>query len=394
MGLTTALAIAGTAAGLYSSSQQTKAASNAAMGQNRATDQSVALQREATDRAIGTLSPYSQRGNRANAFMDAFLYGDGSYAEDPIVTSASPTSSQSLDQILQEQNPGAWSVWRGWEAKLKPSSYTKGHRAQFGDFAGYLRATDPNAIQRAEQSLQTKAAEAKANETKVTRSEAQGAYEASPWAKMATDYEEKVNPLVDQYETDMWNPLGGKGRSYEDSKWSDMSERATKNANDEFLNIAGASGSALSGRTARGLQENRANIDDAFYTDYVNANQGTTGKVFSARDGALTDVTNKKAGAFTNFWNSLTGQSDTGYSADKGIVSAGQDFASVAGQGLVDQAQVSGQAGMNAAANSADMLNNGMSWAGWLYGQKKPVGGASSKNNRVVDPTSIRVLPR
>ena len=366
MGLTTALAIAGTAAGLYSSSQQTKAANNAAMGQNRATDQSIQLQREATDRAISTLSPYSQRGNRANAFMDAFLYGDGSYAEDPIVTSASPTSSQSLDQILQEQNPGAWSIWRGWESKLKPSSYTKGHRAQFGDFAGYLRATDPNAIQRAEQSLQTKAAEAKANETKVTRTDAQGAYDQSPWAREAKDYETAI--------------FGEDGvTSFDNSPWKGMTERATTRANDEFMNYAGASGSALSGRTARGLQENAANIEDAFFDDY---------------SGAVGDVTNMNTGSFSNFWNALNGQSSQGFSADTGIVSAGQNFANIAGQGLINQANVSGQAQMNAAGNAADSLNNGLSWAGWLYGKKNPVGGIGGGNNRVVDPSSIRVLPR
>lgn len=394
MGLTTALAIAGTAAGVYSSKQQSKAANNAAMGQNRATEQSVALQREASDRAVSTLSPYAQRGKRANAYMDAFLFGDGSYAEDPLVTLASPTSSQSVEQILREQNPGAWAQWQQWESKLKPSSYTKGHRAVYGSFEGFLEKTNPAAIQKAQQVVQQQAQEAKANETQVTRADAQGAYEASPWAKMATEYEAKINPLVDQYETDMWSPLGGKGLSYEDSKWSEMSGRATEQAQSDFLNFAGASGSVLSGRTAKGLQENRANIDDAFYSDYVNTNQGTTNKVFSARDGALTDVTNKKAGAFTNFWDALGGQSDTGYSAETGIVSAGQNFANVAGQGLTNNAQVAGQAGMNTAANSADALNNGLSWAGWLYGKKNPVGSTGGGNNRVVDPSSIRVLPR
>ena len=368
MGLTTALAIAGTAAGLYSSSQQTKAANNAAMGQNRATDQSIQLQREATDRAISTLSPYSQRGNRTNAFMDAFLYGGGSYSPTPTsTTSASgPAGTNSLEAILRQQNPDAAALWDKWESKLKPGSFTKGHRAQYGDFAGFLQKTNPAAIDQAKSALQAKADEAKANETQVTRTDAQTAYDQSPWAREAKDYETAI--------------FGEDGvTSFENSPWKAMTDRATTRANDEFMNYAGADGSALSGRTARGLQENAANIEDAFFDDY---------------SGAVGDVTNMNTGSFSNFWNALNGQSSQGFSADTGIVSAGQNFANAAGQGLINQAQVSGQAQMNAAGNSADALNNGLSWAGWLYGKKNPVGGIGGGNNRVVDPSSIRVLPR
>lgn len=366
MGLTTALAIAGTAAGLYSSSQQTRAANNAAMGQNRATDQSIELQREATDRAISTLSPYSQRGNRANAFMDAFLYGDGSYGAAPASSASGPAGTNSLEAILRQQNPGLAAAWDKWEANLKPGSYTKGHRAQYGSFEGYVQKVNPAAIDAAKTAMQQKTEAAKAAETKVTRGTAQKAYDQSPWAREAKDYETAI--------------FGEDGvTSFENSPWKGMTERATTRANDEFMNYAGADGSALSGRTARGLQENAANIEDAFFDDY---------------SGAVAGVSNRNSGAFTNFWNALGGQASTGYSADTGIASAGQNFAQTAGNALVDQAQVSGQAGMNAADSAADALNNGLSWAGWLYGKKNPVGGTSGGNNRVVDPSSIRVLPR
>lgn len=364
MGIETVLAIAGTAAGVAGSAMTADATKDVAAGSAAASQQSIALQKEATQRAYDVLTPYSQRGNRANAYMDAFLYGDGDVSGGtltgtPTASAAQTTSGITLESILREQHPTAAAQWDKWEANLKPSSYTKGHRAVYGDFEGFVRKGDPTAIQRAQTTLNERKAEAvKASqpaqatggEEKGAREVAQDAYEQSPWAREAKDYETAI--------------FGKDGvTSFDNSPWKGMTDRATERAQGEFMNDAGANGMALSGRTARGLQENAANINDAFFKDY---------------SGAVGDVTNMNTGSFSNFWNALAGQSNTGYSADTGIVSAGQNFANNAGASLENQAQVSGQAGISAANSNVDALNNGLSWAGWLYGKKNPVGGTSS----------------
>lgn len=61
---------------------------------------------------------------------------------------------QTLEGILREQNPDWAKSWDGWEAKLKPKSFTaKGHRGKYKNFEGFIKMDNPEAYAKGEAAL-------------------------------------------------------------------------------------------------------------------------------------------------------------------------------------------------------------------------------------------------
>ncbi len=123
--------------------------------------------------------------------------------------------------------------------------------------------------------------------------------------------------------------------AFEASPWGKIGTMEAEQARDNFIASAGAQGSALSGRTARGMAE---------------VSEEAKLRNFSGYYGAIGEVT------------------DRGYSADSGIASGGQQFANTA-------ANITMQAGNNAAdlaiakgQNQANLTNDLASWIGWGIG--------------------------
>lgn len=123
--------------------------------------------------------------------------------------------------------------------------------------------------------------------------------------------------------------------AFEASPWGKIGTMEAEQARDNFIASAGAQGSALSGRTARGMAE---------------VSEEAKLRNFGGYYGALGEVTNR------------------GYSADTGIASGGQQFANNA-------TNITMQAGNNAAdlaiakgQNQANTTNDLASWIGWGMG--------------------------
>jgi len=107
-------------------------------------------------------------------------------------------------------------------------------------------------------------------------------------------------------------------------------------ARGEFMDMAASGGSALSGRTMRGMAE--------------------VGEEAAMRN-------------FQGYMGMLGGISDQGYGASTGIASSGQTFANNASQ----LTQASGQARADGIRSSADAFTSGLAdaagWGGWAAGQ-------------------------
>lgn len=185
----------------------------------------------------------------------------------------------------------------------------------------------------------------------------------------------------------LWQPIGGEQATYAASPWQAMSDRATTKANDLFLGLAGAQGNVLSGNTARGLQENKAYIDDSFHSNYLNAyNNAATGSFnakdsaatgrynatsdavtgrynassdaatgrYNANNNAATGTYNANTDAFANWMNGLDGVSNRGFQADNTV------SGNVVGQGntLANIATGNGQAQAEGVQNASNATQN------------------------------------
>lgn len=272
--LTTALvatAAIGAGASIYSANQQSKAIKNASNVQKKAQDESIAFQQKARDEAKAVLSKYSTEGDASRARQMAFLG----------LSTPKPAAAAS---------PYAGGLGR---AGMNPMNYSTGPGNQYSPM-GFVEG-DPLAMN------VTGAPGAAANDPTKTEAETQeqawAAFEASPWGRIGTMEAEQ--------------------------------------ARDNFISAAGAQGSALSGRTARGMAE---------------VSEEAKLRNFGGYYGALGEVTNR------------------GYSADTGIASGGQQFANNA-------TNITMQAGNNAAdlaiakgQNQANLTNDLASWIGWGMG--------------------------
>lgn len=356
-------------ASLVGGALASKSAKNAA-GTAAAGDQAaLQAQREAYDNARGTLQPYVNRGNKGQAYLDALTYGSGSYADAPVYASS---PSESLDAILKEQNPQAWAQWRQWESKLKPGSYTKGHRAQFGDFAGYLKATDPGAMQRAQEALNASMAPGGDDSTYLTREDAMSNLYAQPeWQWNEQDYDTRQGMTEADY-------LARQGFTADEiAAWNDNADVAEERAVDQVFSRGGVTG--MIGQTRRGV----AQVGQDYARDraqYAAGRKRSDYDIYSGRQSSDFDTyAGGKRSAYGSYLDALSGDADRGYEAATGQSSAGQVYANNSGrmrsQGAKEQAKY--------LKGSADA---------WVSGIQGAVGYLSDAwNDRKTTPSNIKI---
>lgn len=142
---------------------------------------------------------------------------------------------------------------------------------------------------------------------------------------------------------------------YEQSPWGRLAQTTADQARDDFTSMAGAQGSTLSGRTARGMAEV--------------ANQA-------------------KLGNFNQYYTALGGVADQGFSADSGIASAGQTYANSASNVLAANANAQASGALARGQTQADGLNDLASWIGWGMGNWGNMGGSPSSTSSF-SPSSV-----
>lgn len=131
--------------------------------------------------------------------------------------------------------------------------------------------------------------------------------------------------------------------AYKETPWGRIGQMEADKAGQSFLSKAGAQGSALSGRVVRG--------------------QAELGNEAQLRN-------------FTGYYGALGGVADTGFNADTGIASGGQQFANSAANVLGANAANQGNLGMANAQAKANGVNDLARWIGWGVGAW-PQGGAA-----------------
>lgn len=313
--LTTALvasAAIGAGASIYSASQQKKAIKNAANQTAQANASAINFAREGRDYARSVLSKYSGEGdaarNRMNAFLGIKPSASGTYSGAMGSAGGMPDYSGYVDR-----DPGLSGEWAKPQIQAQfggdKSAYGQWHYSTLGQSQGFSApptsgsgggaGSDPSAV------------------PAETQEQAWAAYEASPWGKIGVMEADK--------------------------------------ARGDFLSMAGSQGGALSGRTARGLQE--------------------VGEESKLRN-------------FGSYYGALGGVADMGYSADTGIASGGQTFANTASR--IAQQGGEQQAGYSIAKGQtqADLNNDLASWIGWGMGQWPQGGGAPTTSTGVSGPGS------
>ena len=119
---------------------------------------------------------------------------------------------------------------------------------------------------------------------------------------------------------------------YQQTPWARIGTMEANRARDEYTARAGASGSALSGRTLRGTAE-------------------------VAGDAQLRN--------FNGYYGALGGFADTGFNADTGIASAGQNFASSNAQVLSANARAQSDAAIARGNTQQGMYEDLASIIGW-----------------------------
>jgi hypothetical protein len=295
-----ASAVVGSGAALYAGSQQSKAIKNAGNQQQQAQNQALQFQRESRDQARDVLSKYAIEGNAARGRQSAFLGlnqpSAGGYSG--AMGSAQPDFAAYVrnnpDLAAEFSKPQVAAQFGG-----DPAAYGRWHSQ---NFAGEGRAIPTSGMgqQGAPDPTATPA---------ETQEQAWAAFEASPWGKIGT--------------------------------------MEAENARDAFIASAGAQGSSLSGRTARGMAE---------------VSEEAKLRNFGGYYGALGDVTNR------------------GYSADTGIASGGQTFANnatnITMQGGENAANLAIAKGQNQANTAGDLA----SWIGWGMGNMGSMSGGGSSS--------------
>lgn len=280
-------AVIGGGAAVYSANQNSKAIKKASQQQAQSSSEALNYAREARDHAQTVLSKYSVEGDAARARMQSFL---------GLKPTAKPNASGFYNGAMGgprqdyaayvQSNPDLAAEWSKPEVQRQfggdQAAYGQWHSTNFAHEGRQVPMTggsDPTAV------------------PAETQEEAWAAYEATPWGRIGT------------------------------------MEAAT--AKDDFLSRAGAQGSSLAGRTARGMSE-------------------------VAEQAKLRN--------FTGYYGALGGVADTGFAADSGIASGGQQFAQIA-------ANVEANKGANAAnlaiaqgQNNANLVSDLASWVGWGIG--------------------------
>lgn len=285
-------------AAVYSGNQQAKAIKNAGNQSQQASNQALQFQQQARDQAKAVLSKYAVEGNAARGRQSAFLGLNQPSAAVAQPYSGAMGSAQPDFAAYVRNNPDLAAEFSKPQVAAQfggdPAAYGRWHSQ---NFAGEGRAVPTSGMGQPGADPTATPAE--------TQEQAWAAFEASPWGKIGTMEAEQ--------------------------------------ARDNFIASAGAQGSALSGRTARGMAE-------------------------VSEEAKLRN--------FGGYYGALGGVADRGYSADTGIASGGQTFANNA-------SNITQQAGANAAdfsmmkgQNQANTAGDLASWIGWGMGQM-PTGGTS-----------------
>jgi hypothetical protein len=339
------------AGGAFASKSSKNAAGTAAAGDQAA----LQAQQEAYDNSRGTLQPYVNRGNKGQAYLDALTYGRGTYTDAPVYGSS---PAENLDATLKQQNPGAWATWQGWESKLKPGSYTKGHRGVYGDFQGFLKATDPTALQRAQDALNAGTASGgAASGDVITRDDAlENLYVQPDWQWNEEDYTTRQGMTDADYATRQGmteaDYLARQGfTDAEIAAWMASADVAEGRAVDQMFSRGGVTG--MVGQTQRGV----AQVGQDFARDRAQYSAGRKRgdyDIYSGRKGAdygnysgrkvsdFNTYAGGKRSAYGSYLEALSGDADRGYQASTGQASAGQSYAANTGnirsQGAREQA--------------------------------------------------------
>ena len=132
--------------------------------------------------------------------------------------------------------------------------------------------------------------------------------------------------------------------AFEASPWGKIGTMEANNARDAFIASAGAQGSSLSGRTARGMAE---------------VSEEAKLRNFGGYYGALGDVTER------------------GYSADSGIASGGQTFANNATDITLQGGQNAANLAIAKGQNQGNTAGDLASWIGWGMGNMGSMSGGS-----------------
>jgi hypothetical protein len=322
MAISTATAIIGSAVlgagtSLYGASKASSASKSAAQAQTQANDQAIQFQREQRDIATQQLTPYQQRGNAAFALMAPHL-GMGGGAP-------SPANGQ---MQMPASGLGGQNIW---------SRYLQANPDVAQAAVAALRTPHMR-----NQGISTPEQFAEYHFNTFGRSEGRQLSDATapaPQTGLGNDMAEYQTP--GQAQEDAWE----KYRT--ETTFGKMGDFYAQKAGKEFMDLAGSQGSALSGRTVRGMAE----------------------------------VGNEAAmGNFNSYMGYLGGISDQGYGATTGIASAGQNFANNASQ----LTQASGAAAAAGKIGSGSAWQTGLAdiagWGGWAAGQLyKPTSGGGTQ---------------
>ena len=366
-------AVGAVAGGMAARGAASRAASSATRGYNQATG---ALQHGNGD-AAGILQSYSDQGAGARGLINAAL--GVPQAQGGISQSGIATEGQIYQKIL-ETRPDVQAAMSQEVNNRKSQLY--GMSPEQAAKWWVENAPDGRKTFETVKASIAKAAPAAATPAPQTQADANKVFQGTNYAKDATKYGTQLTANATELGNSLWQPIGGNRATYADSPWQDMSNRATTQANDLFLGLAGGSGSALSGRTLRGLQENQAYIDDSFHSNYLNAYNGAATGQYNANNTAATGGYNANTSAFNQWMAGLGGVADTGYNADQTVagnaVNQGTQQANLATGNANTQANAQlaqGQATQSMYSGLANALGQGvqaLSGAGGVSPQTQP----------------------
>lgn len=279
------------------------AANRAAQEQRSGYNAAMGALAEGNGDAARILQPYSDEGAGARTLINAAL--GVPTAQGGISRSGIATDQEVYQNILKD-NPALAEQLRGQIDNRKSRLY--GMPLEQAVKWWVENDNDGQAVyERSKANVATQQA-AQPQAPVTTQADATKVFEGTQYAKDAAGLTNALFQTTD-----------GKIPTFQASPWQAMTDRATTKANDLFLGLAGAQGNVLSGNTARGLQENAANINDAFYNDYTDAAKTSYGA---------------STNAFDKWMGGLGSVADTGYAADQTVagnaVNQGQTAANLA----------------------------------------------------------------
>lgn len=296
------------------------AAKDAAKREYAANKAALELQKQQREEAKAYLSPYYERGGKGDAYLDALLYGEGSYGG----AGSDPSTARSLEEVLRERHPGAAKTWDQWEAKDKGKP--NGHRSVYGDFEGFLSKTMPGSIQDAQAALKAENTSGAGAEggTTVTR----GAVYANlrktlPWMLNDADYAKREQLNNQDY-------LKAQGfTNAEIAAWEANAEAEQDKSIDAISNRFGLTGQR--GSATRGVSQ----VGEEFARDRAQYEAGRRrsdyGGYSTRRASNYDTYAGGRLNAYGGYLDGLQRDSDRGYQAGTGLASGGQTYANNAG---------------------------------------------------------------